>query len=63
MTKKIDVKIGTKEENFWTIKKELSEELIKAMKEDLEDIPRLIEFHEVVIDMCEKKIQESKYLK
>lgn len=47
------------EEAFWAEKKSLSEELIKGMEKDLEQIPKLINFHKAVICMCEQKMKDS----
>ena len=57
---KIEAVILSKEEAFWTQKKEVSERMVKAMEQDLEDIPHLIRFHQAVIDMCKQKIKKSK---
>lgn len=47
-----EFKIVSEEVKFWTDKKEMSERIIKQLKEDIKEIPKLIKFHESVVQMC-----------
>ena len=49
----------SKEEAYWIERKNVSLAQIKALKSELEAIPRHIKFHEAVIKMCEEKIKKN----
>ena len=54
-----EFEIVSKDEAFWTKKKELSEGIVKQLEGDLKEIPSLILFHEAIVEMCEEKIQNE----
>lgn len=48
-----------KSEAYWIERKKVSEAQIKALRNELEEIPRHIMFHEAIIAMCEEKLAKK----
>ena len=61
MPKKPLVKIVSQEEAFWTHKKAASQQVINEMKIDLKRFPKLKEFHQEIINLCDRKIEYHKH--
>ena len=48
----------SKDEAYWIERKRVSEAQIKALKSELEQIPKHIMFHEAIMKMCNEKIKK-----
>ena len=59
MSRKIDVKIGTKEEAFWENRRFLEERMIQDLENDIKNGPKLLEFHRNALKFCEEKVKEE----
>lgn len=57
---KDDVKIVSKEKEFWIVRKENAERVLADMKNDVAKMPLLLTFQEEIVKMCEQKIKASK---
>jgi len=53
MEEDIGLKIGTKEEAYWT-------EVRERTEADIENLNKLLKFQNAIMDMCDAKIQDDK---
>jgi len=49
-----------KEAEWWKLKAELSENIVKRLESDMIDIPKLMEFHRKVAEMCHSEEEKLK---
>ena len=54
-----EIKIGDETESFWNLRKKIEERYLEQLKQDLNDLPKLIDFHEEIIKLCEEKIKNA----